>query len=405
MRNFKQQNLNEFYFILFGSITMTSFLTILDLSQSILTLALFIWVLIQYLNHKNRSILYLVITLFLLNLGGLLYYLFPESFIDSIGWTLLSSIQVLSLYFLLLFLDSFETNQILTRNNLILGIIVTSYISMLVVITPLVITIVLSYSNLNANADDLWEKTFESVIVSELGVILIFLSLLVITGLLILLLTIILMFKAVKKVKNVKNPKIKKMLKRMMIALVFVTVIPFILGAITEETILSSLSLTIGLGLFFFFFWKAGIFVLQSESLNLLLIVDESGIPVYSYYFKEYTTDYEHISKHDGTDQEILFSGALKAISTLLSEFTGAKKEVKEIVLDNMTLLVKQIDNFSIVLITDKVTEFFEDALEAFSLNVQEVFTHIIVETGMNSQQKEKTEKLVEIHFGTNRSK
>ena len=147
--------------------------------------------------------------------------------------------------------------------------------------------------------------------------------------------------------------------------------------------------------------FKYGNFILQGEILQHMVILDSEGLPIYGYKFSK---DTEH---GDGiNDREILFSGALTAISSLITQFTGNEsQEVKEITLNGLIIMVSSIkvqeNNYSVVLLTKKSTVFYRDSLKKFTKNIP-----MIIEQNMernyafNVDQIKNTNILLESSFG-----
>ena len=99
-------------------------------------------------------------------------------------------------------------------------------------------------------------------------------------------------------------------------------------------------------------------------------------------------------------DQELLFSGALRAISILLEEFTGTNHTIEEIFFGNLLMMIKQCKDLSIVLVADKSTLFFREALESFSKQLYSTIPDIDNTLNFTKEQTKNASLLLEQQFG-----
>jgi len=108
----------------------------------------------------------------------------------------------------------------------------------------------------------------------------------------------------------------------------------------------------------------------------------------------------EKVVEMPDEDQELLFSGALRAISILLEEFTGTNHTIEEIFFGNLLMMIKQCKDLSIVLVADKSTLFFREALESFSNQLYKTIPDIDNTLNFTTEQTKKASLLLEQQFG-----
>ncbi|MHA2500860.1 MAG: hypothetical protein ACXAEL_14925 [Candidatus Hodarchaeales archaeon] len=105
------------------------------------------------------------------------------------------------------------------------------------------------------------------------------------------------------------------------------------------------------------------IFYLQPQQLYSLMVIERTGLPVFSFRFP-----YEQ-ERLDGDVDTILTAGALKAISSFLKEAVGGQEEIREIVTADRIVIAKTgaTKQFIAVLIADRASSFVHDALTKFT--------------------------------------
>lgn len=133
---------------------------------------------------------------------------------------------------------------------------------------------------------------------------------------------------------------------------------------ITDSTgiVLGGLLSILALGYFIYLYSTSGTFILPAQSLQKFIIIGKEGLPLHSYNFQ--LEEEENVSFDS---QDVLFSGALKAISNLFSEFTGKMDQaLKEVTFESVVVMANQIANqrFLAVLLVDQSTRFFQEAFE-----------------------------------------
>ena len=100
------------------------------------------------------------------------------------------------------------------------------------------------------------------------------------------------------------------------------------------------------------------------------------------------------------------FLGALTAISSLISEFTGnTTQEVKEITLNGLIIMISSIrvqeKAYSVVLLTKKSTIFYRDSLKNFTKNIPLIVRqNMQINYGFTVNQIKNTYIMLESSFG-----
>jgi hypothetical protein len=240
-------------------------------------------------------------------------------------------------------------------------------------------------------------------------------SILGITVVLVLLMVIamvIMIFKSLRrKMNETTNHQVQKLIQKifigsiiMVIGPIFVGIFNFIrIGSTGLGNVLQPFVAILGLWIMIYYFLKGGIFLFQGDALRRLIIISESGIPIYSYSFRRFSLQEDILadSLSDRSSQEVLFSGAIKSISYLLSEFTGSDKVVREIILEDMVMMIKMIsDGFSAILLSNKSTKFLKNALNKFGENVSSLVEEVPQGQAFNSNQIKVANELLEGSFG-----
>lgn len=366
---------------------MQSLIETFDLLMLILQLVIigvvFAVVLVSYLRQRQSTFLYLVLSLFFL-LGQKLSWLFlaltiPKNLDESgtfqeladqimillpLGDGIISLIGVF--FFLLLFFQAFESDTVLTRRNLIYTYI---YLILTVSLIISVLTIVFSVPTLasfNESEDNILLVIIFPLLIMVFSLLISF----IFTGVM----AVEIYRKVQRKLNQVRDPVIKKVLKRMRYAVLLIA-LGYLAFFVTDYVTAEILSV-IGFTALVYLYLSTGKYVLQDEALRHLILVNNDGMPLYGYEFQKRLLN-EETSAYGGmliSDQEILFSGALKAVSTLIGEFTGAgDMSLREIVLDNSVMMVSRIQGteVNVVLLADKSTQYFRDALQMFTQQIQ----------------------------------
>lgn len=131
---------------------------------------------------------------------------------------------------------------------------------------------------------------------------------------------------------------------------------------------------------------------LQKQHAQKLLMVGDGGIPLYTYNFR---------NRENVLEDEMLFGGAITAISSLFKETLG-KTNVKDISLeDGRKLLFKPFEDksFSIILITPKNSKYLSESMKRFGEMISKLFSNV----GKLSESKkiaDTGDKVVSDSFG-----
>jgi hypothetical protein len=129
-----------------------------------------------------------------------------------------------------------------------------------------------------------------------------------------------------------------------------------------------------------------------------LIVIDDSGLPSYTYRFRD------NQNSEIGNNDEMLFSGALKAVSLLFSSLTGSEMDVKEIVLEGAHLTIKRSKianrDVSVVLISDRTSAFYQDAVNLFAVKFPIHMVPVNEFEVVTGEKKDKIDQLVNELFG-----
>ncbi|UCE12971.1 MAG: hypothetical protein JSV04_12365 [Candidatus Heimdallarchaeota archaeon] len=118
------------------------------------------------------------------------------------------------------------------------------------------------------------------------------------------------------------------------------------------------LSVVVGGILMFQVYVKAPIGFLQFQPLEKIMVINRSGLLLYSYDFG-LTGDNEN-------SQDVLFSGGVYAVLTLFSDMIKTKN-IQMIHFQNKIIMLSHNESFVVFLVVDRVTSFLWSALESFS--------------------------------------
>ncbi len=271
-----------------------------------------------------------------------------------------SMFSMVGYFLLLLFFTTFDEENVLTRKNVILGVLIAMVISS-------------TYSN-SFMISLLYEEHFQgftsitqfdpdnltnTVLFLLMGF---YLNIIAIFGLVIL--QFIMIARLInKKMKRAKNPVVQKIMKRMHRHVYLILFGIFLSGV----SIIGNLLVLIGFFMIFWIYLNSGIHIFQEEGLRRLMIIDNAGLPLYSYLFSGF--EGKEMSDQQFENEEMMFSGALKAISSLFAELTGANQTLKEIILDKIVLLVQlsPTKDKIVILFCDRATKFHREAIEHFT--------------------------------------
>jgi hypothetical protein len=117
------------------------------------------------------------------------------------------------------------------------------------------------------------------------------------------------------------------------------------------------ISVIIGSMMMYQAYAKAPTGFLQFQRIEKLMVINRSGLLLYSYTFDEE-------ARSDAKD--LLLSGGVFAVMTLFSEMIKTKN-IRMIHFQNSRIMLSHHDNFVVFLVVDKITGFLWSALESFT--------------------------------------
>ncbi len=357
----------------------------------------------EYFKFNFFSTKLLLITDFgflFVNLIGLYYYqLSIDSFIKYLNTGVIFSAIIfglnIALFFLFLFFESFDNESIFTKKNVYLSIV----LAMLIVFTLLPPLFITDVARIFKNYS---EKEFINVLendkpLSTLITDIFFVGM--VSYLLNLIFTLVIIIRIINSVRRkFKISKsyinVKKTLLKMLISTIFI-LIGFIISTGIGEIIVDISFLYI-----VYLYINNGPKTFQFHMLRRLILVNDGGVPIYSYTFQKFNDD-QSARYSDPMADEILFSGAISAVSTLMKEFVGQKEDLKEIKLNNTKFIIDRINNkVSIILIIDKSTKANRELLREFVKYLEKIFENKIPIEMFTTDQIKITNSLVKEIFG-----
>ena len=304
------------------------------------------------------------------------------------------SLIVWSVYLLLLFFDSFFEESPYTSQNVALGTL-----SLIVLTGSLVTGFIIFFLQDTVFAGlDIALNTFNFIpLPHDAGAIMLIYSGFLALGLLSLFVNLVVIARRLtRRIQRGKSENTTHHLKKMRHGVIFL-----VLGTVMIPILpfVGALIMVFAYLFIFLVFLKGGLFILREENLQRLIIVNNSGAAVFYYNF--FVTEKDKVNA-DFDDKNLIFSGAIQAVSSLLIELTGAKQVLKEIVLDNTTLLVKPTRNkqYSILLLVDRPTFYHVEALEVFSDKIFDVVGLVEECRVFDWKQTEKANAMIEEYFG-----
>lgn len=97
---------------------------------------------------------------------------------------------------------------------------------------------------------------------------------------------------------------------------------------------------------------------LQAQRINQLIVIAKTGLPLYTYDFKQLD---------DSTPDSALVSGGLTAIESLLKEVVGTTSKINAIKFQKKAIMISIRQGFGVFLIADRTSKFLQQALERFA--------------------------------------
>ncbi len=302
-----------------------------------------------------------------------------------------------SIYFLALFLHAYESDRLMTRK----------YIIITMIFVMLVTGLLMAALELQFVIPQMEDKSMEEIWKVS-GPTIVFFSLLSLSSLLFTLgLSFDILLELSRRIATVTNPKVKKDLQHIRYAIIAMYLASGVSGALQ-----ALIGLNIG-GFFallafvylVYYYSKTDSYILQARSLKKLLVISSSdGLPVYSYDFESIYSG--QVSKEIAfEDREALFSGAIKATSVLFSEFTGQiDQDIREVQIGNVTMMANKMADgqLSMILLTERSTKFFREALDKVSFQFSDFYLTENVEPSeiLSKNQVRTVNSMIERNFG-----
>ncbi len=315
--------------------------------------------------------------------------------LNGLGLAVSTMASAFGLYLLLLFIETFKSEFPFRKRIATLGFILFICLSIFAVFSFKVLIIAKEYSISGGIFNIIDENSVDQL---PIGSQLDFLAFFILLGVLNLL-TFIVLISCIRKLFKIKkqtnNPKFKAVLKKMEIGILII-IFGVVFSFFIENTnyILSFINDFISLSGFFLIFWtylRKGIHVIQGDHLEMFLIINKAGLPLFSHQFTQDTSNFEDAVPKD--QEDLLISGALQAISTLLTQITGFNENVREIHMDHSVLMLDRAnDNEHIViLLVDQSTKFYRNVLK----QITEHIFHHIKEIPRDQKLTNENEKIV----------
>ena len=126
---------------------------------------------------------------------------------------------------------------------------------------------------------------------------------------------------------------------------------------------------------------------MQSRRISRIMVITDSGIPIF---------DFNLTPEHEG--KELLFSGAITAIKSVMSEATGAN-ELQSIVFGDLHILTEVKDGYAVNLLVEHSSAILKESLKIFAQDYEALFPK--TRTGIiDEEANNEAIKLVQLHFG-----
>lgn len=300
---------------------------------------------------------------------------------------------ILALYCLLLFFESFDSETPYTKRNLGILVAISAVCTGLLILYWIVQREEFSFPNVESVR--LAELNYGTLFSENIYILLMFFLFSIIGLILLLIQSFILLKKLYMKEKNTEDPEIKKKLINLRYAFYFLPLIAPIFTRYEQFARFLFVLIAVFIAISVL---KGGIFIFRSELLQLLFVLDDSGIPSYSFRFRDIS------SERLTDDDEMLFSGALKAVSMLFQNLTGSEVDLKEIVLENAHVMIQRIpiqnQSLSAVLIAKKSSSFYQDALNLFAQLYSKKANDISSLEVISGAKRQEIDEIVKKCFG-----
>ncbi len=171
----------------------------------------------------------------------------------------------------------------------------------------------------------------------------------------------------------------KKQLKYMIIGIIIAYMVPFLLKpvALSLSSMVFSIFLradvAIGFILYFISFGSRDNFaVFNRHQADRILVIHETGIPLFSYDFKA----------DDESLDEALFAGGIVAITSLMQEATQSTADISEVKLEGNQLILERKNQVLALILTPQTTFYLRGALKRFTTGFIREFSQSLSSIG-----------------------
>lgn len=301
---------------------------------------------------------------------------------------------LISYHMIILFLESAESVTIRSRHtlmqNIILGILATGF---------LIFTTLASLSIIDVTNGVFSFEESSSLLIGGVWIGWILFILLSFLYSLYMIIKIYRMISERQKASTAdQRSKVLMQLKITVIIIFIGSILPLIFFGENNHLIqnLSSFISTLGFTLFVVIYLKNGVYILGNLSLRRLIMINDSGTSIFGYVFQSF----QDSKMTDGYEQEILFSGAIQAITSLLNELTGANDDLISLDLESTSILFERLsDHNSVLLVVDEPTAADREALKAFKVQINRELDKI-PEQRIDKTQTNTITRITEQLFG-----
>lgn len=372
----------------------------------VIVLLFFLGYLIRdYLREKYSAYMYLIIFMVLLIINQyqeINNVRNPQMGIGGVGIHLQTA--MITFIAVLFFFSSFEGNTVLTKSNTVILMIASLLEGLLLIFGNLIRSVSIPGQGQSQTTD----IGNTDLLIMDITMMINIVSIFFIMILLVILL---------RKITHIKEKaysmyatnlivKVQWGAKIMIFGPILASILFLLISDLTrgiQINIITSVISIIGLFLIVKNFREGGIPIFQGDNLRRLILINESGIPIYSYGFKHFNEDKADQDYDSYNDDDILFSGALTSISMLMSEFTGSSRKVQSISLSGLKMMIYHvIEKFSVVLLVTNETLFYRNAMDKFSSSIPHILENLDKLGSLNISQIKEMNHILESSFGQN---
>ncbi|MHA2053500.1 MAG: hypothetical protein ACW99F_07885 [Candidatus Hodarchaeales archaeon] len=171
-------------------------------------------------------------------------------------------------------------------------------------------------------------------------------------------------------IQEIQDKRRKTQIRMLQLSMIFFYVIPLILAVIARFVEMSPgsivflrhfaphMSVLIGSFLIYIAYVKAPLGLLQFHKLEKLMVINKSGLLLYSYDFNQI--------QEDKPDRDVLYSGGVLAVLNLFTEMMETTN-MEMIEFQEQIILLSDNENFITFLIADHESRFLWSAVKSFS--------------------------------------